>query len=430
MTPSFAAGLMALLDSLEGDTIAVHRERCVPVRNRNARCLRCAEACTSKAIACRDGGFELDPRRCIGCGACATACPTGALEMRAPSDGDLAQQLGEMTAATGGRPVIACRPAVHAATAQADRRRAGIRGGRRRQAGAACGTGRVCELPCLGRLDESLLVGLAAQGAVTVTLVCASCEACRHATGGALMREVVQGARALLAAFGSTMALDVASEIPEQALAASPDAGRTGAFLSAHKGEPPSARGDGLSRRDFLRSLGGAPPPRPAAASGVQAPSETAGLFSRLRAGADGALPQAVPSRRVRLIRSLGRIGEPTVQEVETRSFGSVAIDTQRCDSCRMCAVFCPTGALSKTDEDGRFGLVHRAGACVRCRLCEQVCPRVALTVGARVPVGQLLGTKAVCYRMEVPQWTPNRPDSLFEKMRRAIGPDKEMCMF
>jgi Fe-S-cluster-containing hydrogenase component 2 len=431
---SFITGLMTMLDSMEGDAIIVHRERCVSVRNRNARCLRCAEVCTSKAIAYHDAGFELDSHRCIGCGTCVTACPTGALEMRSPSDSDLMRRLREVTVATDGHPVIACEPAVRAITTPAEKRRVGLGGMRRKKASVTCDTSRVCELPCLGRLDESVLVAAAAQEVGELTLVCASCDTCQHATGGALTREVAQSARVLLEAFGSTMTISLSAKFPEQALVAPPNTGKAGGLFAAQKDGASSDQAGGLSRRDFFKSLkDGSLQTIAAAAPGTQAPPEAsreaAEVFFCLRVGTDGTLPRLIPSRRMRVARLLARIGEPTVKEIETRTSGSVLIDTQRCNSCRMCAVFCPTGALSKADEDDRYGVIYRASACVRCRLCEQICPRAAITVNARVPVEQFLGKKAVCYRMKAPQWTPNRPDSLFEKMRQVIGPDKEMCM-
>lgn len=36
--------------------------------------------------------------------------------------------------------------------------------------------------------------------------------------------------------------------------------------------------------------------------------------------------------------------------EIDTRLFGSVHVDAEACSSCGMCAVFCPTGALKKSD--------------------------------------------------------------------------------
>ncbi|WP_449314634.1 4Fe-4S binding protein, partial [Rubneribacter sp.] len=169
---SLIDGVLALLGGIENDAIAVHEERCISVRNRNADCLRCAEACTSGALSLRSNELVVEPGRCIGCGTCATACPTCAIELRNPTDEELTAQLKRSIVATKGHPVIVCETALEAA---------GV---------ASADAADACVVPCLGRIDESALVGLAAYRAFDATLACGSCETCPHAPGGALAREV------------------------------------------------------------------------------------------------------------------------------------------------------------------------------------------------------------------------------------------------
>ena len=67
---------LGLLEQLQSADITVHQGRCAIVRNRNATCMKCADVCTSGCISYDDNELVIEPERCIGCGTCATVCPT------------------------------------------------------------------------------------------------------------------------------------------------------------------------------------------------------------------------------------------------------------------------------------------------------------------------------------------------------------------
>lgn len=413
---SLIDGVLALLSGIESDAIAVHEERCISVRNRNADCLRCVEACTSGALSLRGNELVVEPERCIGCGTCATACPTCAIELRNPTDEELTAQLKRSIVATKGHPVIVCETALAAAgVANADAADA-------------------CVVPCLGRIDESALVGLAAYRAFDATLACGSCETCPHAPGGALAREVAASAKNLLAAFGSSLSIEVMERVPERVLAL-----RSGASARGRgRGRSCEVRDadGGMGRREFFKSAKDASTRAAGAAvaeglgAADSAPEPVHVAYRKV--GPDGTLSHFVPTRRVRLYNYLRHVGDgrPVADEVETRVIGAVSIDAEKCSSCRMCAVFCPTGAIKKIDEGGVFGIVHRPSACMQCRLCERICPKQAITVSGLVPIRQFMGKEAVCFSMKRPTWTPNKPESMYNKVHSILGEDLEMCMF
>ena len=76
--------------SMRADAIRVRQDRCAKVRNRNVACLKCAEACTSGCISIVDDELVIDSDKCVGCGTCATVCPTCALESVNPTDAEQA----------------------------------------------------------------------------------------------------------------------------------------------------------------------------------------------------------------------------------------------------------------------------------------------------------------------------------------------------
>lgn len=94
-----------------------------------------------------------------------------------------------------------------------------------------------------------------------------------------------------------------------------------------------------------------------------------------MKVGKDGTLPHFIPDRRERLLAALDSLGQPQDVLMDTRLWGHVIIDPEKCSSCQMCATFCPTGAIAKyAGEDGSIGVTHRPVDCVKCRCCTDIC--------------------------------------------------------
>ena len=450
---AFLDSLINLLSSIESDKIAVHDERCVVMRNRNVKCLRCVRACTSGALALENGELKVHPEKCIGCGTCASACPTSAIEVRTPTDAELTCALKRSIVATKGHPVIACEKAVRAA----DKRLAdaaklqGWRGalGLKAKDAPALDEAMLVEVPCLGRVDESLIAAMAAYRALDGTLVCAHCEGCEHEPGGMQVMDVIESAEALMGAFGSKFSVEFTDEMPSRltttasALAARAERAAEKATVTATETVPspnsPSPADESPadpSRRAFLAGAKDASANLAveAVADGLHlaedapAPEPVSPRYRKVNA--QGTLSRFVPTRRTLLYNYLNRLGEPAADAVKNRVIGRVLIDTDACTSCRMCAVFCPTGALDRAEDGDFWGLVHRPAACVQCKSCESLCPKGAITVDDTVPMDQFMGREAVLFSMERPTWQANNPDSMYNKIHSVLGEDLEMCMF
>ena len=140
---------------------------------------------------------------------------------------------------------------------------------------------------------------------------------------------------------------------------------------------------------------------------------------------ADGTLPHFVPERRLRLFNSLKALGTPAAPTVTTRLWGQITIDTELCRSCRMCTVFCPTGALTRFDAaNDAFGVEHRSALCMQCRLCETICPEQAITVAEEVSADEFLSGKKFRFTMQPIGWNPGAEDSIASRMARFIKVD------
>lgn len=447
---AFLDSLINLLSSIESDKIAVHDERCVVMRNRNVECLRCVRACTSGALELTDGELSVHPEKCIGCGTCAAACPTSAIEVRTPTDAELTSALKHSIVATKGHPVIACEKAVRAARKQHEdaARLQGWRGalGLKAKDAPALDEAMLVEVPCLGRVDESLIAAMGAYRSLDGTLVCAHCEGCEHEPGGLQVMDVIESAEALMSAFGSSFSVEFTDEMPsrltttESALAARAEraAEKAATAQAAQEGadSPATEAPADPGRRAFLASAKEASTSLAAEAMAdglgltddAPAPEPVSPRYRKVNA--QGTLSRFVPTRRTLLYNYLNRLGEPATDAVKNRVIGRVLIDTDVCSSCRMCAVFCPTGALDRAEDGDFWGLVHRPSACVQCRSCESLCPKGAITVDDTVPMDQFMGREAVLFSMEKPTWQANKPDSMYNKIHSILGEDLEMCMF
>lgn len=369
------ANMAELIALFENPAIAVHQERCVLVRNRNADCLRCAQACTSGCISFdkATGELSVQPLQCIGCGTCATACPTGALEAIKPKDIDLLAHCQTVAAETPGL-CIACANALNAAGNRVD-------------------SGKVMRVTCLGHIDESMLVSLAAKGQTSITLVHSNCDSCSHAPGGAMAVQVIETTSVLLDAWKAEASIKLRDRFPSWSRAEQPDCDQSKrAFL-----EQGYAEGKRVGKAATQAMVGDA--------LGTQPDAEERQVanrgFAQLKVTADGTMPHAVPQRRRRLLGALRALGQPEDTLIATRLWGNVIVDADACSSCRMCAVFCPTGALRKFEgPEGTLGVEHVPAACVKCRCCENICPEHAISISEEVFAVDLL--RGVTERFEM----------------------------
>lgn len=366
---------------VDSGAIRVHRERCAKVRNRNVDCLKCAAACTSGCIALVDGELAIDAAKCVGCGTCATVCPTCALESLNPSDAEL--KAACLRIARDGEVVIACSQMEEAL-------------------GDLLVPGAAPSVVCAGRVDESLLAGLAAEGVGCVTVLCGDCERCAQRHGRDTAELVAETARQVLGAWGNELEIVVTDVPPVGVLADGVDTGAVEAARDAHFAQEPACPPvRGTEETSTGPSAGGDAPKHPA---------------HSLHVMKDGTLPHFIPDRRERLLDALAQLGEPASGKLETRLWGAVVIDGTKCVSCRMCATFCPTGAIAKFDDaDGTLGVAHTPGDCVKCGSCGDVCPAGAITLLDAVPVSWLTDGSRHRYVM-----TP-RPVSLTDNPHQIL---------
>lgn len=388
------ASLFGLLEQLDSSKITVNQSRCVLVRNRNAECLRCLEACTTGCISYdeEEGEVRVSSEKCIGCGACATACPTGALLPKEPDDARLFSDVLGKCEACDGHAVVVCDRLLERASGMYD-------------------PGKVTSVACLGRIDEGMILALAAKGAKAVTLVHEECGACEHSQGMETVRMVRENADVLLETWGSDVRLKVSGKIPScvrRLDEAEFDEGRRAWLKGVKDDAAKTASTVAVAAIDDKFGVEHAEPPK------------------YVRVGEDGVMPQFVPDRRRRLNAALEALGEPADVMIDTRLWGHVVIDEQLCSSCRMCATFCPTGALRRFDEsEDVMGVTHSPSLCVKCRMCENICPEHAIELSELVFAVDMLKDEVDRYEMKPLAVKPNSPKQIHGKMKTLIHCDQ-----
>ena len=66
---------------------------CAHSRSHQPGCNQCIDVCSTEAISADGDGVKVEPHLCMGCGACATVCPSGAMRYAYPSAPDLGARL-------------------------------------------------------------------------------------------------------------------------------------------------------------------------------------------------------------------------------------------------------------------------------------------------------------------------------------------------
>lgn len=324
--------------------LAIHPQQCSRLRHRNSTCVRCVESCLADAINLQET-VDVDATKCTNCGACAAVCPSGALEATNPTNAELLHRIEQ-------RKGTAC---IAFACPK-----------------AGCGSDeRVVQVRCLGRLDESVLVGAASWQVEQILLVDGPCGDCPEVGGCKHVSRLAEESNALLQAFGTPPRISFVSELPV-----------------SRSSSGPSAPGEGLSRRAFFSML--TRETRVAAALTVSSVLETANeTRPEIK---KGALPQHLPANRELVLQALKRLGKAALPDLATQSEGwAICHISENCTGCQMCAFFCPTGALTREEKDGRPALAFHVARCTNCGLCRDICFWKSIELTTRIDLARVM---------------------------------------
>jgi ferredoxin len=324
-----ARELAGMTGQFEKPKFFTYREKiCAHSRSAITGCTQCIDICSTAAISADGDHVKVEPHLCMGCGACASVCPSGAMSYAYPGVADQGARLKTLLttyARAGGK---LARVLFHNET---DGREMVMRLGRRGQGLPA----RVLPLEAfhIASLGIDSLLGAVAYGAAQVLVISAGSEAPDYVA--ALQRQIGY-AQQILSALG---------------------------YGDGHL--QMIEAGDISALEDAVWALSDAP---------IAPPAATFNLVNEKRATLDFIFDHLLrhapqPQEEIALVR-----GAP---------YGQITVDKQRCTLCMACVGACPESALLDSKERPQLRFIERN--CVQCGLCEKTCPEDAIALSPRL---------------------------------------------
>lgn len=321
--------LVEMVGEFEKPRFFAYKEKiCAHSRSRKSGCNLCIEVCSTSAISSDGDHVKVDAHLCMGCGACATVCPSGAMAYQYPRVADRGAQIKALLAAyraaggdeacilfhngTDGRELLA----------QTALMGKGL-------------PGHVLPIETwhLASTGIDLMLGAVCQGATNVALLSTGSEAPEYSRA---LTEQMGFAQTILNALGYA-----------------------GTHFSLLEATTPEQLDAALARI------------RPADVPGKPA---TFNLANDKRTSLEFA------------IEHLARNAPQPQQEISLSKgapFGRVNVDAAKCTLCMACTGACPESALMDSPDTPRLKFVERN--CVQCGLCQNTCPENCITLTPRL---------------------------------------------
>lgn len=308
----------------------VHYDEKICAHSRNAKtgCTRCLDVCAADAVVSLGDKVWAHPFLCMGCGDCATACPTGALRFAYPGVADVGARLRKLLSvyrAAGGQD---------AALLFHDGKSGRALISRLARAGKGLPARVVpIDVHSVAAIGIDIVLGAIAYGASQVFALLDDAASEEH---GPLLDQQARIADAILngLGYGGTHWHVVRAEEPGQ-------------LQSALWGSGPAAT--------------------------VVEPARFH-LSDRKRETLDFAIDH------------LARQATSPPEQIALPSgaaFGALAVDASRCTLCKACVGACPSSALQDVQDAPTLRFIEHN--CVQCGLCEVTCPEQAITLVPRL---------------------------------------------
>lgn len=341
-----ARQLAQMIGEFEKPKFFVYKEKiCAHSRAEITGCTQCIDICSTAAISADGDHVKVEPHLCMGCGACASVCPSGAMSYAYPRMADLGLRVKTLLATyrkAGGKDACLL---FHSAT---EGRELVARLGRRGKGLPA----RVIPLDAfhIASLGIDTLLGAVAHGAAQVVIMSSGSEAPEYL---ASLQRQLGYAQQILAALGY-------GEHHFQLLEARDPAALEAAIwrLPAAPGAPPAATFNWSNEKRTTLDF----------------------AFDHLL--------QHAPRPQLQIPLAAGA------------PYGQVTVNKQTCTLCMACVGACPESALLDSKERPQLRFIERN--CVQCGLCEKTCPEDAISLTPRLLLAGQAKAESVLNEAEV----------------------------
>lgn len=324
--------------------VSVKRALCSRFRCSMSKCTACATVCPVPGVV-RFGehGVKISAA-CNGCGACASACPNGALQP-VESELGLTRRIRRQV-----RPGAAFRIACSRSQGSAE-----------------------LVLPCLARLSESHVLEAVRGGAQSVEFLAPDCTGCELRKAAPQWQRTLHATRALCRCAGLSEDLVQRRTVPH------------GHPLETKQGTQVNA-----SRRALFRSI----TERWKAADGP--PAEGGEALVPFRELVRKSQENPKRSALLKAMEALhdGPARSTPVPAVDV-SLAMLEVDG-RCTGCGVCETLCPVGALSHSVTGDVYSLNLQPQLCTGCGICQTACFHKAIRLKDSVDLAVLLDRRSV----------------------------------
>ncbi len=337
--------LTQLIGDFSKPKFFLYKEKlCAHGRSGKIGCTSCIDVCSAEAVSHDGNVIKVNPNLCVGCGACTTVCPSGALAYAYPRVTDMGTRLKTMLStyakAGGIQPALLLHDQEQGAAlvnklgrlAQAGKKLNGV-------------PARVMPIDLHHSASTGIDIWLAAiaYGASNVMVLTTGSDAPQYVTALAKQIEIAQTILTGLGYQGKHLSL-IAADTPEQLDVA-------------------------------LATV------KPA-----QVPTQHA-LF-HIAADKRNTLTLAIDHLKTHAPAKVDEIALPA-----GAPYGMVKVNKQACTLCMSCVGACPEAALADNPNMPQLRFIETN--CVQCGLCEKTCPenaisllpRLLLTDAAKQPV-------------------------------------------